>query len=150
MNLLKKILKKILKQSKLPKLVKITPTGVPTWHRDSDRSECGMVETEPNQEVYSRMVRVQGEVIEPLPDDTPEDLASLISCAACDHEFSRVIVYPICQEMRKQVMDLIVGNKDNLYPMYEYRLANIIANDDLDSKTLIYKYGGKTHFAKPI
>jgi len=101
----------------------------------------------PNSDAVMMLERPRGEVIEPFPNDTVEDLASLMSCYACNHEYPRVIVYPINKEMRDKVVALLNENKDNLYPMYEYFPASIISNEDLNSKTLIYKYR-KSHVSK--
>ena len=79
--------------------------------------------------------------------NTAKDIASLISCAACDHEYPRVIVYPIEGVLRQQVLEIL---KDPImYPMYEYKKANIVSDDNLDSRTIIYKYA-YIHSNKPI
>ena len=133
------------KSSPTGKLININMAGVPTF----DREEGRMIESQQNPDAYEKLVRVQGEVIAPMPYETAEDIASLISCAACDHEYARVIVYPINPEMRKKVLELV--EKDHInYPMYEYLSANIVANDDLNAKTIIYKHGGRSHYTKPV
>ena len=76
--------------------------------------------------------RQQGEVIAPMPLDTVEDIAGMASSAAADHEYERVIIYPINPEMRSKVLELIQNNKQ-VYPMFEYSEANIVSNDDLNS-----------------
>lgn len=122
----------------------ITPAGAPTWDRESktwSTSEAGAA--------YSAIIRPRSEVIAPAPDDTAEILAGLISQAACDHEFPRVIVYPIGAPLKQCVLELLAANPER-YPMFEYRPANIITNHDLDSNSIIYKYGGRTHFTKPV
>lgn len=124
----------------------IRPAGAPTYNP----YEGGMsVSDGPHPDYYAAMVRERGEVIKPLPDDSPELIAELISQAACDHEFRRVIVYPIQGEVRRRVLEL-VQNKPERYPMYEYAEANIVNNDDLNSQTIIYKYAGQSHFTKPV
>jgi hypothetical protein len=143
-------LKNLFHKSKKYKLLRLTLVA-PTW----DRQLNTIVEPEINYDVYESLVREHKEVIEPQPGDTPEILASLMSQAACDREFPRVIVYPIDYEMRKKVEDLLkitkkVSTKDasgktitsinQIYPMYEYYPASIISNEELNSKTLIYKY----------
>lgn len=121
------------------------PLGAPTY----SPLEGGMIVTEqPHPDYYSAMVRERGEVIKPLPEDTPEIIAELVSQAACDHEFRRVIVHPIKGVDRVRVLELL--QNDEKYPMYEYREANIVNNDDLNSETIIYKYGGQSHFSKPV
>jgi hypothetical protein len=152
MKLLKKLFRKIfnIKIYKIPKLI----LRVPKW----DRSEAMFIAPETSialTDAYDRMVRLSKEVITPLPNDTPEDLASLMSQAACDREFARVIVYPIDYELRKKVEELLHSTKQvivkdaqnndvttivNLYPMFEFLPASIISNEELNSKTLIYKY----------
>jgi hypothetical protein len=126
-------------------LVKVRPVGAPTF----SHSDAQMIPTEGNQEVYEKLVRERKEVITPSSDDTAEDLASLMSQAACDREFPRVIVYPVEHERRVKVLEILEGNKRD-FPMYEYLPANIVNNDDLDSKTIIYKFGGRTHRDKLI
>jgi hypothetical protein len=124
----------------------IRPAGAPTYNPH----ERGMVASDgPHPDYYAAMVRERGEVIKPLPDDTPEAIAELMSQAACDHEFRRVIVYPVQGEVRRQVLEL-VKNRPERYPMYEYAEANITNNDDLNSQTIIYKYAGQSHFTKPV
>jgi hypothetical protein len=133
------------KSSPVGKLISVDMTGVPTF----DREEGRMVESVQNTDAYEKLVRVQGEVIAPMPYDTAEDIASLMSCAACDHEFSRVIVYPVTPELRTKVLELIENDHIN-YPMYEYMAANIVSNDDLNAQTIIYKHAGRTHYTKPV
>jgi hypothetical protein len=124
----------------------IKPAGAPTYNP----LEGGMVVTEgPHPDYYNAMVRERGEVITPGLEDTEENIAELMSQAACDHEFPRVIVYPIQGEKRKKVMDL-VRNDPKRYPMFEYLEANIVGNDDLNYQSIIYKYAGRSHFTKPI
>ena len=144
------------KKSPVGPLIYISAAGAPTY----DPSEGRMIESQPNQDAYEKFVRYQGEVIEPLPEDTAEEIASMMSCAACDHEFPRVIVYPISGELRQNVLKLLttkkivevngIRNETPLYPMYEYFPANIVDNDSLDSQSIIYKYAGQTHECKPI
>jgi hypothetical protein len=121
------------------------PLGAPTF----SFLEGGMVTGEqPHPEYIAAMVRLTGEVITPALEDTPESLASLVSQAACDHEYPRVIVYPISGKTRVEVMDLLQDAAR--YPTYEYREANIVGNDDLDSQTIIYKHAKKSHVCKPF
>jgi len=141
MNLFRK-LRKIFKPSKL---IQVSPVGAPTY----DIHEGRMVDSFANPDALQMLTRVQGECIAPMEYDTPEDIAGMMSSAACDHEFPRVIVYPIDHERRVKVLELLETDHIN-YPMYEYRSANIVGNDDLNSKTIIYKYYKKTHHAKPI
>jgi len=116
------------------------PLGSPTFNSN----EGGMVATEqPHPDYYNAMVKPSGEVITPTSEQTAEEIASLISQAACDREFPRVIVYPITGERRKDVLRLLYNQER--YPLYEYLEANIIGNDDLDLNSIIFKYGGKTH-----
>jgi hypothetical protein len=144
MNLFHKLLK-LLKFSPKKKLIYVSPIGAPTYNIREGR----MVDSLANPDVLQMLVRTQGECIVPNDYDTIEDLAGMISNAACDHEFPRIIMYPIDSIRRTKVLDLI--KKDHInYPMYEYLEANIVGNDDLNSKTIIYKYGGKTHHVKPI
>ncbi len=122
------------------------PLGAPTF----SYLEGGMVLTEmPHPDYVEAMVRKTGEVITPNSQDTPEILAGLASQSACDMEYGRVIIYPIQGESRKKVLELL-QNEPYRYPMYEYLEANIVGNDDLDSQTIIYRYGGKSHDCKPI
>jgi len=161
MKLLKILWRKLFKKkSPIGSLIYINPMGAPTY----DPTAGQMVESGPNTYAYEKMVRVQGEVIEPLPEDTPEDIASLMSCAACDHEFSRVIVYPIDPERRQKILDLLFKDAtappkivngikcyERVYPMYEYAEANVISDDSLNSQSIIYKYDKrKSHQAKPL
>ena len=121
------------------------PLGAPTYNP----LEGGMVTTETVHPDYlAAMLKPRGEVIVPLEETTPEEICELMSQAACDHEFLRVIVYPIEGDRRQKVMKIIKDTKT--YPMYEYLEANITNNDDLDSKTIIYKYGGQSHVSKPV
>jgi hypothetical protein len=90
-----------------------------------------------------------GEVITPTPLHTPEDLASMMSCAACDHEFRQVILYPIDPERRAKVMELLLTDPVK-YPMYEYREAGLIGKDDLNSQMVLYKYYAQSHYTKPV
>jgi hypothetical protein len=113
-------------------LISIKPTGVYSWQNN------GPTISDPS-EVYEKLVRERKEIIEPLPTDTAEDLASLMSCAACDLEFPRVIVYPVEGQLRQDVINLLINQK-HLYPMYEYLPANVITDNDLDSKSIIFKY----------
>jgi hypothetical protein len=148
-----KFLKNLFRKSKKLKLVRIR-MNVPTWD-----PKQGELEVPVNSDAYEKLVREHKEVIEPVPTDTPETLASLMSQAACDREFPRVIVYPIDYEMRKKVEALLnstievtkdgVTTRVSPYPMYEYLPASIISNEELNSKTLIYKYK-RSHNAKII
>ena len=142
MNLFRK-LRKFFKKSQ--KLIYVSPVGAPTY----DRNEGRMVDSIANPDAFQMLTRVQGECIVPMDYDTIEDIAGMMSSAACDHEFPRVIIYPIDHERRMKVLELIETDHIN-YPMYEYRSANIVGNDDLNSKTIIYKYFQKTHHVKPI
>lgn len=126
-------------------LIKVRPVGAPTF----SHSEAQMVSSDGNLDVYEKLVRERKEVITPWSEDTAEDLASLMSQAACDREFARVIVYPIEHDLRIQVLQILESNP-RVFPMYEYLPANIVANDDLNSKTIIYKFGGRTHRDKLI
>ncbi len=97
------------------------------------------------------LTKPRGEVIEPGIGDSVEDICGLMSQAACDHEFARVIVYPIPGEIRKQVLNTLESSEGRIrYPMYEYRPANLVNNDDLDSRSIIYKYYKQSHVCKPI
>src|ERR1035441_2372933 len=142
MNLFRK-LRKLFKPKQ--KLIHVSPEGAPTYNVHEGR----MVDSFPNPDAFQMLTRVQGECIAPLDEDTAIDIAGMMSSAACDHEFSRVIVYPIDHDRRMEVLRLIETDNIN-YPMYEYRSANVVGNDDLNSKTIIYKYFAKTHYAKPI
>lgn len=126
-------------------LVKVRPVGAPTF----SHSDGQMIPSEGNQEIYEKLVRERKEVITPYTEDTAEELASLMSQAACDREFARVIVYPVEHDIRVQVLQILENNPRD-FPMYEYLPANIVANDDLNSKTIIYKFGGRTHRDKLI
>jgi len=138
--------------SKLPfdpkDLIIVTPKGVATTVVDPEGNIS--LASEANTIAYEKMVRQQGEVIEPLLYETAEDIAVLISNAACDHEYPRIIVYPVDSEKRSKVLELIRENENDLYPMYEYLPANVVNDDDLNSKTIIYKYGGKSHICKSV
>jgi hypothetical protein len=160
MKYLNQLYHKIFKRkSPVGPLIHIQPLGAPTWHRDEDPTENRIIISEPNPEAYEKLVRVQGEVIEPLPTDTAEDIVSFMSCAACDHEYPRVIVYPIESELRTKVLELLkakhivivdgIETEQTLYPMYEYLSANVVGDDNLNSKTIIYKYR-KSHESKSI
>lgn len=124
----------------------IKPVGAPTY-----RPSEGLVETPPDPEAYKAFVRERGEVITPLPSDSVEDICELMSQAATDREFERVIVYPIQGEKRRQVLELLESPEGKRrYPMFEYFPANIVNNDDLNAKSIIYKYREKSHYSKPI
>lgn len=124
----------------------IRPAGAPTYRPDE-----GLVETSPDPEAYNALVRQRGEVFSPVPENTPEEICERMSQAATDHEFERVIVYPIQGEKRKAVLDLLESEEGKIrYPMFEYMSANIVNNDDLNSQSIIYKYSGRSHFTKPI
>jgi hypothetical protein len=124
---------------------KIRPIAVASYDpRD------GSVESSPiNYEVYNKLTRSTGEVIEPQLGDTAETIASYVSAAAVDHAYPRIIVYPIVGPVRREVVQLIMDNP-RLYPLFEYREANITNDDSLNSRTLIFKYGGQTHYSKPV
>ena len=140
-----KLFRKLRRFFKHSKLIQVTPVGAPTY----DINEGRMVDSFANPDALEKMVRVQGEVIAPADYDTPIDIAGMMSSAACDHEFPRVIIYPIDYDRRVKVLELLETDHIN-YPMYEYLPANVVGNDDLNSKTIIYKYGRKTHHVKPI
>ncbi len=125
----------------------IRPTGAPSY----DPQACTLTSDTINYEVYDKLTRQRGEVIEPELGDTAESLASLMSQQACDHEYARVIVHPIVGPVRRDVLELL-RNNPTLYPMYEYREANIVNEDkkDLDSRSIIYKHGGRSHYTKPV
>lgn len=136
-----------LRNSKKRYIVKgIRPAGAPTYRPDE-----GLVETGPDPDAYNALVRQRGEVITPLEESTAEEICELMSQAATDHEFERVIVYPIQGEKRKKILELLESEEGIIrYPMFEYRPANIIGNDSLDLQSIIFKYSGKSHFTKPI
>jgi hypothetical protein len=124
----------------------ITPQGAPTYD-----PRVGFIETTPDPTAYEALVRPRGEVYSPRDQDTPADICERMSQAATDHEFERVIVYPIEGDRRKAVLKLLESEEgQKLYPMFEYLPANIVGNDALNHQSIIYKYGGRSHFTKPI
>lgn len=137
----------------------IHPVGVPTWNLYEGRIE----KSDPNPDSFNAIINFRSEVIEPTPEDTIDTLCLKMSQAASNLEFPRVIVYPVGGELRKGIMEKMhaqeqlkisqessgIWNSPVQYPMYEYYPANITNDDDLDAKTIIYKYK-KTSDLKPI
>lgn len=144
-NWFKKIFWKVTKSKKALIVRGIKPVGAPSY----DPIEGRMVTEEQNPDAYMSFVKPRGEVIEPVLGDTPESIAERISQAACDREFARIIVYPVVGPIRKEVLDL-VSNDPKKFPLYEYRSANIVNDDNLDARTIIYKHAGPSHASKPI
>lgn len=125
----------------------IKPIGAPCF----DPYEGMMVTREPNEAAHTLFVKPPSEVIEPGADDLVDDICSSMSQAACDREYPRVIVYPIESIKRTAILRKLASEKGKiLFPMYEYFPANITNDDDLDAKSIVFKYSGPSHYTKPI
>lgn len=137
-------------------LVKIKGTvPVPSFNPLlAKESGMGLIQSASNPEVETLLVRQNNEVIGIKDLDgtnfTAEQICERMSQAAADIEFPRVIVYPISGELRKKVLDIMdTYEGKRKYPMFEYKNANITNNDDLNSRTILYKYV-RSEVYKPI
>lgn len=154
MNIFKKIIKAFKPKPKLRTDIKLE--GAPWFNPITGEYSKG----EMNSAARDAILQPRGEVIVPTPEDTPYTLCEKMSQAATDHEFERIIVYPIQGEFRWQVLEILKTDAPGIgiegketpvkYPMYEYMPANIMNDTDLDSKTIIFKYSNIHQGNRPI
>jgi hypothetical protein len=120
------------------KLVNVTPKGIKSFDPITGLT---IVRDEVSPEALQGFFKDRGEVIDPTTKESVQEICWLMSQAACDREFERVIVHPINGERRKEVLDTLQTEYGKIaYPMYDYWPANITNNNDLNSTTIIYKY----------
>jgi hypothetical protein len=129
------------------KLVNITPVGLVTFAAD------GAHQDPVDQDVISLVMKPKSELIDVYPTHTVEDICELISQHASDHDFLRIIAYPLESEFKEQILKALYSESGKLkYPLYEYELAEIISSgkEELKTKSLIFKYKDINNGRKPI
>jgi hypothetical protein len=108
-----------------------------------------MVNVTGDAAAYGALVVERGEVIEPFPYETAIDIAAFISQRAADREWPRIIVYPVEEKMKEEILKLLENRE--VYPLLDYFPAMMVGTngDTLNTKSIIFKYK-KLYDTKPI